>query len=102
MYKRKLSQGNSCEMNPFVEHKVLYHRPSFYLRGGIDLSRKERAPLKSVPAQSEDVAEGVVNVLADPRVSALDIAVEASKISVRSREAKKRSNSAQDLKEQIL
>ena len=84
-------------MNPFAEHKVLYHRPSFYLRGGIDLSRKERAPLKSVPAQSEDVAEGVVNVLADPRVSALDIAVEASMASVRSK-----NNKAEELKEQIL
>lgn len=97
MYKRKFSTGNSCELNAFAENKVLHHRPSFFLRGGIDLSRKERAPLPSVPMQSEDVAAGVVNFMADPRVSALDIAVEASKVSAAARKKK-----AEQLKEEIL
>lgn len=97
MYKRKLSTGNSCSLNTFAENKVLHHRPSFYLRGGIDLSRKERAPLPSVPMQSEDVSAGVVNMLADPRVSALDVAVEASKVSTATRKKK-----AEQLKDEIL
>ena len=85
MYKRKLTQGKTCSLNTFAEHKTIYHRPSFFLRGGVDLSRKERMALPSVPQTSEDIADGVVNLMADARVSAIDIAVEASKASVHSK-----------------
>lgn len=95
MYKSKFPQRKGTPFeSPFCERRVLHHVPSFYLRGGVDLARKECKPLPSVPMHSEDVANNVINTMADPRVSKLDIIVMASETSVK-RRRENRSASAQ-------
>lgn len=74
----------------FVDRRVKHHNPSYYLRGGIDLARRERPPLESVPAHSEDIANDVINVFTDARTSKLDIIVMASETSVKKAREKAR------------
>ena len=93
--KRTKSKGTAFD-SPFCERRVVHRSPSFFLRGGIDLSRKERKALPSVPMHSEDVANNVVNVMADPRMSKLDIIVMASETSVKKRRENRSAASQQE------
>lgn len=79
MYKRQLSNRKSSKsFNPFVDKVVEHHEPSYYARGGLDMNGSQRPPLPTVRPDAEEVAAGVVDITTDPRVSRLDIAVEAS------------------------
>lgn len=98
MYKtirKKYFSSESSNVSAFVKRSVIHHSPSFFLRGGIDLSRKERRPLLAVPMHSDDVEGDVINVFADARTSLLDIAAMASESSVTARQKKE----AQDIAE---
>lgn len=86
--KRKINSGD-CSMNNFCEYRVRHHSPSFYLRGGVEINRRERLPLQSVPEQSEHISDGTINVLTDPRVSKIDVAVMAAEASIRSKRSEK-------------
>lgn len=91
MYERKHKQhSGECSMNNFCEFNVRHHSPSYYLRGGVELNRKQRLPLQAVPEQSEDIADGTINVMTDPRLSKIDVAVMASQASQRSKRSKEK------------
>lgn len=84
MYTKKRifrKEGNKDNYNPFSDGLAIHHSPSYYMRGGIDLNRKERNPVQSVPTEKEDIADGVVDIFADPRVSKFDILETAAHIS---------------------
>lgn len=82
MYKKKLTSDSRNSFNGgFCDNKVKHHSPSYYLRGGIDLARRDRPPLPVATSHSDDVADNVVNAFADPRMSKIDLLVMASRVS---------------------
>lgn len=83
MYKPRLirhSVSSDEVPNPFCPDLRIARPVSYYVRGGVDLDGITTRPaLPSSFDSPEEVADGLVDIGTDARISRLDIAAEASK-----------------------
>ena len=81
--RQRVNKGSyDVKSNPFCKDVRIYRAPSFYIRGGVDLSGNDRRkPLPSAPDDPDH--PGDVNLLTDPtvdRLALLDYATDLDNI----------------------
>ena len=71
--RQRINRGSyGLTSNPFCKESRVYRSPSFYIRGGVDLSGKDNR--KPLPSACDDPDHpGEVNMLTDATVDRLEL-----------------------------